>query len=229
MASTDKKCSLSRSIGKKLISLAFIIIGLAVLTDLSLRPIIESVNAYECRLALSEMVNSAVNEQLEHDEIDYSHLVDLTTNSSGEVISVESNVMNINRMKTNISTSMDLKLRNMSEIAIAVPIGTLTGVQLLHGKGFDVGLTVKPIGYAQTQIISEFKSVGFNQTRHRILIEIAVCADAIIPGFSTQVEYTTSIIAAEKVIVGKVPDAYTHVVSYDDDLIGTLQDFGAGV
>ena len=218
-----------RIFGKRLVAAAFIIAGIAVLTDLSMAPIIESAAAYECRLVISEMINSAVSEQLENEDINYSELVDLTTNSSGEVISVESNVLNINRLKTDISRSIDNKIRVLPSNRIGIPVGTLTGIQLLHGQGFDVGMIIKPVGSGTTQIISEFNSAGLNQTRHRILIEISVTADALIPGFSSEVSVTTSIVAAETIIIGKVPDAYTHVVSYDDDLMGTLQDYGAGI
>lgn len=218
-----------RIFGKRLVAVAFIIAGIAVLTDLSMAPIIESVAAYECRLVISEMINSAVSEQLENEDINYSELVDLTTNSNGEVISVESNVLNINKLKTDISRSIDNHIRFLPSNRVGIPVGTLTGIQLLHGHGFDVGMMIKPVGSGTTRIISEFNSVGLNQTRHRILIEISVTADALIPGFSSEVSVTTSIVAAETIIIGKVPEAYTHVVSYDDDLIGTLQDYGAGI
>lgn len=226
---SDKTRTIFRSVGKKFIAFALIILGTAFLTDLSLRPIIESVNAYECQLAVSQLINKAVAEELASEEIDYSKLVDLTTNSEGEIISVESNVMNINSLKTHISQRMDSELKNFPALDINIPIGTLTGIQLLHGRGFNVGMTIVPLGFAQTQIISEFKSAGLNQTRHRILIDISVQADAIIPGFSTDVTVSTSIVAAETIIVGRVPDAYTHVISYDDDLMGTLQDYGANL
>lgn len=226
---SDKTRTIFRSVGKKFIAFALIILGTAFLTDLSLRPIIESVNAYECQLAVSQLINKAVAEELASEEIDYSKLVDLTTNSEGEIISVESNVMNINSLKTHISQRMDTELKNFPALDINIPIGTLTGIQLLHGRGFNVGMTIVPLGFAQTQIISEFKSAGLNQTRHRILIDISVQADAIIPGFSTDVTVSTSIVAAETIIVGRVPDAYTHVISYDDDLMGTLQDYGANL
>ena len=88
-------------------------------------------------------------------------------------------------------------------------------------------MTVSPEGYAQTSVISEFTEAGLNQTRHRIIIQISVVADAVIPGYSSRVPVTTAIVAAETIIVGKIPDAYTHVVAGDTDLVGLLQDYGA--
>ena len=56
---------------------------------------------------------------------------------------------------------------------------------------------------------------------------VEVTADAVIPGFTSRVPVSASIVAAETIIVGKIPDAYTHVVAGDTDLVGLLQDYGA--
>lgn len=217
-----------RKLGIKLIALGLIMAGGFLLTDLSLRPVLESANAYECHAAVSDIINNAVLEEIGREDVDYSKLVNLTTNSSGEVVSVESNVMNINRLKTEIAARVEREIDKMSGYEIQIPIGTLMGIQLLHGKGFCVGMKVKPLGYANTTVVSEFTSAGINQTLHRIIIEVEADVDAIIPGVSTRVPVTASIVAAETVIVGRVPDAYTHVVA-SDELDGTINDYGASL
>lgn len=218
-----------RRLGIKLIALALILIGLLFIAEISFRPIVETINAYECHRTVSSIINNAVLAEIERGGADYSSLVNLSTNNDGEVISVESNVMSINRLKTEVAERVEREIERLSAINIEIPIGTLTGVQLLHGKGFSVGMSVQPLGYATTSIISEFTAAGINQTLHRIVIEINADVDAIIPGFSTRVPVKTSIVAAETVIVGRVPDAYTHVVTEDNDLAGTLNDFGAAL
>ena len=215
-----------RKLGMKLIAVGMVMTGQLVLMDLSFRPIIETVNAYECHEMVSRVINDAVLAELENEDADYSKLVNLTTNADGEVISLESNVMNINKLKTRIVQRLEREIERLSEIDIQIPIGTLLGIQLLHGKGFSVGMTVQPMGFATASIISEFSEAGLNQTLHRIVIEIKADVDAIIPGFSTRVPVKTTIVAAETVIVGRVPNAYTHVVA-SEKLDGYLNDYGA--
>lgn len=214
-------------LGLKIIALALIMLGLLFIADLSFRPIVETVNAYQCHAAVSRIINNAVLAEIERGGMDYSALVTLSTNNDGEVISVESNVMNINRLKTEVADRVEREIERLDAVNIEIPVGTLLGIQLLHGKGFNVGMSVKPFGYATTSIISEFSDAGINQTLHRILIEIDTDVDAVIPGISTRVPISTTIVAAETVIVGRVPDAYTHVITQSDDLPGTLNDFGA--
>ena len=211
----------------KLAAVAMILVGLLFLADLSFRPMVETINAYQCHEAVVRIINSAVLAELERGEADYAKFVTLSTNKDGEVISIESNVTNINKLKTMIAERVEREIERLSSVSIEIPIGTLSGVQLLHGKGFNVGMSVVPLGYATTTIVSEFTEAGLNQTLHRIIIEIDAEVDAIIPGFSTRVPVSTSIIAAETVIVGRVPDAYTHVITDSGDLAGIINDYGA--
>lgn len=222
-----KRRTFLHKLGLKLIAVAAILIGVFIFIEASFRPLIEKVNSIECHKAVSDIINRVVLEELVNSGADYSTLVTLSTNSGGEVTSVQSNIVNINRLKTTVSDRVEKEIARLSGLEIKIPIGTLSGMKLLHGKGFNVGMTVKPIGYAKTAIISEFSEAGLNQTLHRIVIEITAEVDAIIPGFETRVEVTSTIIAAETVIVGKVPDAYTHVVSDSGDLPGLINDYGA--
>lgn len=223
----SKRRKFLNKLGIKLIALALIIVGLFLLAEASFRPMIESMNAYECHETVSRIINDAVLSELEHSGEDYASLMTLSTNGGGEVTSVQSNAVNINRLKTNVAERVERELERLSAVDIQIPIGTLLGLQLLHGKGFSVGMSVVPLGYATTTIISEFTEAGINQTLHRIIIEISADVDALIPGIETRVPVKTSIVAAETVIVGRVPDAYTHVVTEDGELAGTLDDYSA--
>ncbi len=215
-----------RKVGVKLIAAGMVVLGLLLLMDLSFREVIETVNAYECREIVESLINRAISDELESEETDYSKLVTLSKNNDGEVISVESNIVNINKLKTGIIKRLEHEIEQLSSYNIEIPIGTLLGIQLLHGKGFNVGMTVEPVGTASTTIISRFTSAGINQTLHRIEIEVSADVDSIIPGFTSRVPVKTTVIAAETVIVGRVPDAYTHVIA-SEEIDGYLNDYGA--
>ena len=216
-----------RKLGIKLIAAGMVSVGILLIIDLSFRDIILTVNAYECHELVSSLINQAVSDELDNESTDYNKLVTLSTNNDGEVISVESNVVNINKLKTGINRRLEREIKRLSSYDVDIPVGTLLGIQLLHGKGFAIGMTVEPVGRASTTIISQFNSVGINQTLHRIVIEINADVDSVIPGYSTRVPIKTSIVAAETVIVGRVPSAYTHVIA-SEEIDGYLNDYGAG-
>lgn len=170
-------------LGVKLIAVALILLGVFFTLDLSFRPVVETVNAYQCHETVTRVINEAILSELESGGVDYESLVTLSRNGDGEVVSVESNIVNINRLKTEVAERIEREIERMSAINIEIPIGTLLGIQLLHGRGFNVGMSVKPFGYTTTSIISEFSEAGINQTLHRIVIEINTNVDAVIPAY----------------------------------------------
>ena len=174
-------------LGLKLIAFALILVGVFLFAEASFRPMIEEINAYECHEAVSRIINDAVLAELDRSGADYSSLVTLSSNGDGEITSVQSNVVNINRLKTNVNERVEREIERLSAMEFRIPVGTL----------------------------------------HRIIIEISADVDALIPGYQTRVPVKTSIVAAETVIVGRVPDAYTHVVTGSGELAGTLNDYGA--
>ncbi|MBQ2581918.1 MAG: sporulation protein YunB, partial [Ruminococcus sp.] len=89
-----------------------------------------------------------------------------------------------------------------------VPIGTLSGITFLAGRGFDLELKLHQLGSVSTRIRSEFDDCGINQSRYRVYINISVELSAVLPIRTTEITVESQYLLAEKVIVGDVPDAY---------------------
>ena len=63
----------------------------------------------------------------------------------------------------------------------------------------------------------EFKSAGINQTLHTVKVKIAVSGSLIVSGYHEPINVSTSVIAAQTVIVGNSPDAFTNVIENEND------------
>lgn len=61
------------------------------------------------------------------------------------------------------------------------------------------------VGLAECSFRTEFESVGINQVRHALYIDITAYAQVILPLESNNVECSSSLMLAENVIVGDVP------------------------
>lgn len=79
----------------------------------------------------------------------------------------------------------------MGKQDIYLSMGTLSGVQLLSGRGPDLNLKVVPSGYMTSEIENRFDSAGINQTRHQIMLKMDMRVLAIIPGYTvaTDIHY----------------------------------------
>ncbi len=223
MLKTKKK----RGILIKLGAVFLILVGIALLVDIRIRPIIEKTAVYQSKVLATRIINDAVYSQLDDDDFNYNSLVTLSYNNENEVTSVESNMVNINKLKAKINNSVNNELKNIDSHDLSLPLGTISGVSSFYNQGPLIPVKVQPEGYVETALISSFKSAGINQTLHRILVNIKVDISAIIPGYTASGTINTDFVIAETVIVGNVPEAYTHVISGDEDTIGDINDYGA--
>ena len=74
----------------------------------------------------------------------------------------------------------------------------------------------------------EFKSAGINQVLHIINVNIKISGSLVIAGYNKSINTSTSAIAAQTVIVGKIPDAFTNVIeSEKDNTGGLINDYGS--
>ncbi len=130
-------------------------------------------------------------------------------------------------MRANITNTVLYHVANLENQDINIPIGSLTGVQILSGRGPKVKFHVMPAGYLLTDYENRFDSAGINQTRHQILLNMTMNVTAIVPGYSVTTEVKTSYCLAETVIVGMCLESFTEVTG-DDRSISKIFDFGAG-
>lgn len=214
-------------IGLKLIAVGLILVGIILLVDLRVRPIIEQTAIYQSKILATRIINDAVYTQLDDEDFSYSSLVTVVYNTDNEITSIESNMFNINKLKAKINNSVNNELTDLDNHDLSISLGTISGVTSFYNQGPLIPVKVKPEGYVETALISSFQSAGINQTLHRILVEIKVDISAIIPGYTASGTIDTQFVIAETVIVGDVPEAYTHVISGSEDVVGEINDYGA--
>ena len=215
-------------IGIKLIGLALFLSGIVLLADIRVRPIIEKTAAYQSKLLATRIINDAVYSELEDESIDYGDLVTIIYNSDNLISSIESNMVNINKIKARITKSVNDKLSCLDEHDLSISLGTASGFEMFYNQGPLIPVKVQPEGYVEATLISSFESAGINQTLHRIIVVIKTDISAIIPGYTSSATVETQFVMAETVIVGNVPGTYTHVISGSEDLLGQINDYGAG-
>ena len=213
-------------LGLKLIAFALLLIGILILIDMRVRPIIEKTTIYQSKVLATRIINDAIYNELAIEDFGYNELVTVVYNDNSVITSIESNMVNINRLKAKITKRVNDELEHLDSQDLSISLGTISGFSSFYNQGPLIPVTVRPEGYAETSLISAFESAGINQTLHRILVEINVDISAIIPGYTASAVVETQFIVAETVIVGSVPDSYTHVITGSEDLMGTINDYG---
>ena len=220
---------LKHRLGLKLIGTAVILLGFAGILQLMIRPNIINVCEYNSKAVTISLIDDAINERLVElgDDADYGNLVKLSYTSDGKVASIESNTKLINRIKNDMLTEINDRLMKGETENVDLTVGTLSGIPLFHGSGPTVRMKVEPKGYADAVFISEFTDAGLNQTLHRMIMRTTVSVTAFIPMYSVETKVSGDFLIAETVIVGNVPESFTHVVSDDKDVVDAINDFEA--
>ncbi len=193
---------------RKLIVFFFVILGAFVFMDFQFRPVVKSISANRARMISAEIVNEAVLEDMGGGKDAYAGIVHLSKNESGEVLAISSDAYKVNYLKSHVSLLIQKKFSELKSKDLSIALGTLSGFELLNGKGPPIPLKIVISGSVLTDFKSNFSSSGINQTLHQIYISVHTRISVIVPGYSCVTELDTSVLVAETVIVGKVPNFF---------------------
>ena len=198
-----------------------------VLLDARMRPVIENMAAYQAKVFTSKIMNEAMLAQLEKSGVQYDDIIHVVQKNDGELSSIQTDMVEVNRLKTEMTKAVVEKLEDRDSQSVQVPIGSLMGVQLTSGRGPKIEIRVIPVGYAHTELYNNFISAGINQTLHQIMIKTSVKTTVIVPGYTVQTETVTNFCIAETVIVGSVPEAFTQIDGDNRSTISKINDYAA--
>ena len=182
--------------------LPILALTLSLLTGLSgaVRRQLEIVAADRAETLLSEAASTAIADAFSGQ----SGIVTVTRAEDGAITSV----ITAPGALSALSAAYETKLRETLSArgSVSIPAGNLTGSAFLSGRGFPITFRTVLSHATVTDIKSEFRSVGINQTLHRVVIETKTAVTVLLPGRNVTREIVRSFPAAETVIVGRVPD-----------------------
>ena len=162
-------------------------------------------------LAIQESaLNNAVLSAL--DGGTYGELVHVMQNEQGQITSIQTDALQINLLKARISAAAEGVLADSTQV-VAIPIGSLTGLDLLAGTGPSLRVKVRMVGFASIAVQSAFQSAGINQTLHRLLLRVNASVTLSMPHNTNERHLSYEICIAETVIVGTVPDMYANLAN----------------
>ncbi len=185
--------------------LCMAIIFLWCVIDHRIRPSAERLCEEQCRYILSQAIADGVEETLlALSEMD----VTLTTTQkdvSGLIVSMDANSHTMNLIQTMLLQNVNAALRKQERAAFHVPIGSLTGLYTISGKGPSIPLRFFPAGSASVRLESSLSSAGINQTLYRLTAVITAHASCAVPMYQAEVTTEFSYLFSESFIVGEVP------------------------
>lgn len=143
--------------------------------------------------------------------VQYRDLIHFDQDSSGEIVYMQANTMEISRVEMIALSSLQESLRTLEAYRIHIPLGQLTGSRLFATMGPRIPVTIYPLAEVRTAVRDEFDAVGINQTRHNIFLDVDLKMGIVIPLLSTQTTLNNSFLLSSVIIQGRVPSTYVHI------------------
>ena len=176
-----------------------------------------SVSEATMRASTTIAVNDAVYYTL-GDEMRYDDLVTLSRNDKGEIVSVSANALKINRIARDTASISQANLKNLSLNGIPVPLGALSGIEALAGVGPNVNFKIIPVSSVTCDFTSDFESVGINQIKHSIYLNVIADISIVMPSRTQNFDVVTDILVGEFIVVGSIPDTYLQTDIFDSPI-----------
>ena len=191
------------------------ILGAALLSR-NMRPALTALAEARIRAIAARAMNDAILESM-GDEETYAKLLSVKENGE-KVYMLQANTRNMNVLAADCAEEAQNRIAQIGEQGITVPLGTVTGVSFLSGKGPGIRVSFTPVGSVQSEFSSDLRSSGINQSLYRVNLKLTASVRLILPGVSETIQVSAEAAIAESIIVGDVPEVYTNVASEEDML-----------
>lgn len=200
-----------RKIGCLLLALILVATVSLVKLDDELRPIIQNYGTQAARRNAMLAIHDGVGNVLSKNEIDYGDFITIQRGEEDNVVSAETNIAAINLLKSNAVTEVTNRLSAQETQTVSVPMGNLIGGSFFTGRGPFLQIPIHTSGSVLATLSDSFTDAGINQTCHTIYLNMKVLITVLLPLERRSVELETQFLLCETIIVGDVPESYTHM------------------
>lgn len=159
--------------------------------------------------AVTAAVNDAVSRVISQGNYPSDYFINYEKDSDGKIKAISSNMAHINLLSTEILSSVISSTDN-GVLHVSIPIGNLTGINLLMGKGPNITVDVIMLTSSKVDFKNEIESTGINQTKYQLYLDILIDIDVLIPWGTESTTTVTEVLISDTVIIGDVPMTYLN-------------------
>ena len=197
-----------RKLFRTILILAILAIGALLLFRDRYRDTIRELARTQVANATSDLINDAIDGQIELGNIQYDRIVYFEKDLNGRITALKTNMSEVNRLKTNILNLINDEILAMDTSHLGVPLGSLFLPEFFSGKGPAIPVQIIAIRNSDASFGSEFREAGINQTMHQLSMEVLVDVSVLVLGETESFTVSSQVVVAETIIVGDVPDTY---------------------
>ena len=197
-----------RRIIRLLILIVFI--GFVTLTAFRFRyhDAIRALAETQVRNSTSDLINDAIDGQIELGNIQYDRIVYFEKDLDGRITALKTNMSEVNRLKTSILNLINDEILALDTTDMTIPIGSLIFPELFSGRGPGIPVQILSIRNSDAAFRSFFTEAGINQTLQQLTMDVSVDVSVLVLGKTESFTVSSQVVVAETIIVGQVPDTF---------------------
>ena len=158
--------------------------------------------------ATSDLINDAIDKQIEIGNIHYDRIVYFEKDLDGRITALKTNMSEVNRLKTDILNLINDEILAVDTADLGVPLGSLFLPEFMSGKGPSIPVQILFIRNSDASFQSHFSEAGINQTLQQITMDVSVDVAVLVLGETDSFTVSSQVVVAETIIVGDVPDTF---------------------
>ena len=162
----------------------------------------------QVRNSTSDLINDAIDDQIELGNIQYDRIVYFEKDLNGRITALKTNMSEVNRLKTSILNLINDEILALDTSDISIPIGSLILPEVFSGRGFGIPIQILSIRNSDASFKSFFSEAGINQTLQQLTMDVSVDVAVLVLGKTESFTVSSQVVVTETIIVGQVPDTF---------------------
>lgn len=162
----------------------------------------------QVRNTTSDLINDAIDHQMEKGEIRYDRIIYFEKDLEGRITALKTNMTEVNRLKTDILNVINDDILALDTSDLGIPIGNLILPEFLSGRGPSIPVHIISIRNSDASFTSHFSEAGINQTLQQMIMDVSVDVSVLVLGKTSSFTVSSQVVVAETIIVGQVPNTF---------------------
>ena len=197
-----------RRIFRILLILFIFAVVLLIIFRIRYHDAIRSLAETQVRNSTSDLINDAIDKQIETGRIQYDRIVYFEKDLDGRITALKTNMSEVNRLKTDILNLINDEILALDTSDIGIPLGSLLLPEIFSGQGPGIPVHILSIRNSDASFKSYFSEAGINQTLQQLTMDVSVDVSVLVLGKTESFTVSSQVVVAETIIVGQVPDTF---------------------
>lgn len=202
-----------RKVKSVLIATSLIVLAVCgfIFTENTMKHTLSTTAELKSKEIIEQIVNSAVYDLTHTEDGTELEIIHTNEDQEGDLQMVTLNTPLLNKIGTEIAKRVNNDIYYNETEQIRLSLGSLLGSKLLSQTGPYFTFDIVPVAVINVGYNTEFESTGINQSKYKVYLHVKTETRLLVPFMSEKFKTENTVLIAEAVIVGDVPQTYANI------------------